>query len=383
MSRPLLAALLSLGLALPLAAQSSAEMRARQDAELARMERTRDSLLVLWREARDLEALQDSLAHAASVGRLDTIDIGAIRIITNRSKLPLREAAEAYWPVLDSLYGDEAQQLRQHPLVLQAIRPDTGRRRDWVAVGVGLGQRAEYWGSPVDERTDVEGLINIFRANLNVGAPDSAIRVWLPGAVYPPIFGLTTEARDAYIGLVTSRFQVSQRCLEGDLPSCKVALRLDDRNPEELLKAFTTGEQRYLVQMMEGVFRHNRNLSGLAECRAGSDTACGELLRSAAPAQLPQPLLSESHKLLVHLALQRGGRDAYRRLIADSTASLAMRIESSAGIPIDSLIAAWRTAVVAARPEPVSLPAGEALATLGWVVLMGYFGLRSSRWRLG
>ncbi|HWA16883.1 MAG TPA: hypothetical protein VG817_10645, partial [Gemmatimonadales bacterium] len=135
--------------------------------------------------------------------------------------------------------------------------------------------------------------------------------------------------------------------------------------------------------LMRSTFRRNRNLVGMAECSAGSDAACAELLRSLDPGQLPQPLLAESRQVLVRQALRVGGRDAYHRLMADTTASLAARFERAAGIPIDSLVVLWRNAVLAARPEPVSLPVTGALAGIGWVLLLGYFGLRSSRWRRG
>ena len=35
----------------------------------------------------------------------DTIAVGALRIVTDPSPLPVRAAAERAWPVLDSLYG--------------------------------------------------------------------------------------------------------------------------------------------------------------------------------------------------------------------------------------------------------------------------------------
>ena len=376
MSRPILLALVFGGLVLPLAAQSSAEMRTRQDTELARLEKARDSLLQLWREARDLEVLQDSLEHAASVGRLDTIDVGFIRIITNPSKLRIREAAEAYWPVLDSVYGVEAERVRDRPLLLQATRPDTATRR-------GFAPRLDYWGSPVPDDTDLEGLINAFRALINIGEPDSALRVWLPGVVVPPMRGLTPMARSSYIALLTSRFEVGRRCFAGDMTSCRTALRIDNRTTRELVPTLTAKEQRYLAELMERHFRKTRNLSGLAECRAGSDTACTELLLSATPALIPPSFDGDPNRLLVHLALRAGGREAYRRLIADSAAPLAARLERASGMPIDTLIHRWYTTLMDARPTPVSLPIPEALVGVGWIVLLGYFGLRSSRWRMG
>lgn len=368
-SHRMLVALLLAG-PVPLAGQSVADIQRGQDAEVVRLERSRDSLLVLWREARNLEALQDSLTHVASVGRLDTLDVGAIRIVSNRSRLPLREAAEAYWPVFDSVYGVEAQRVREHPLLIQAIRADTGRQ-------------PQPWGLQVDQETSVEGLMQVFKTSLTVGRIDSTLRNWLPGEVRPPMFGLEAEARQAYVSLVTSPYRVGRDCFSGKPGSCRAALRLDDLDSEKLLSAYSAAERRQMVRTQENVFRHKRNLAGMVECRGGSDTACTEMLRSMEPARLPQPLLAASHHLLVHLALRNGGREAYQRLIADSASSLAHRLEYAAGLPLDSLIAQWHNAILAGRPKPVSLPVPEALAGVAWIALMSYLGLRSSRWRLG
>jgi hypothetical protein len=356
-----------------LAAQSPAEVSRRQTAEIAELRRVGDSLLVLWREARDLAQLQDSLEHVAAVGRLDTIDVHAIRIIANRSELPIREAAERLWPMFDSTYGDEAVRLKEHPVMLQVVAPDSGRR----------GYR-QYWGMPVPSNTGVEELENILKGAIAIGWSDSALTQWVPGPVTPALFGTEREASDAYITVVASSRVVGRRCFEGDMPSCVAALRLDDHNETTLLAAFpTVAERQDVVGRLESFFRQRRNLDGLMDCRSGSDSACAYMIRSVPVSLIPQPLEREARIMLVHLALELGGRQAYHRLISDPTKPIGERLADAAGIPRDSLLVLWRQRVLAGRPAPVSLPLSGVLAGVIWIVVLGFFGTRSSRWRLG
>jgi hypothetical protein len=86
--------------------------------------------------------------------------------------------------------------------------------------------------------------------------------------------------------------------------------------------------------------------------------------------------------LLVREALGAGGREAYQRLVATPSASIADRLSSAAGIDLDSVVVRWRNDVLAARPRPLTLPWWAGVAAIGWTALFGICALRSSRWRL-
>lgn len=355
--------------AAPVAAQDAR----RQDEEILRLQHSGDSLLTLWRDARALADLQDSLKHAASVGRLDTLQVHSIRIISNPSDLPLREAAERYWPSLDSLYGDAAAQLASRPILIQ-VRPDSSESM----------QPWNYWGMPVKASTKVDDLVNILKSVINLGQGDSALSVWTAGTVVPPLFGMEQEATDAYVTLVSTSMDIGRRCFQGEMPACVAALRLNDSDPAVLLAAFPDlAERQLIVSRLESFFRQRRNLDGLAACRAGSDSACSMLIQSVPPSLIAPPLERETRQLLLHIALAKGGRQAYQRLLSNPEAPMGERIAAAAGVPIDSLLVEWRQTVIAHRPAPVSLPLSGVLAGLVWIVVLGYFGTRSSRWRLG
>jgi hypothetical protein len=343
----------------------------RQEGEVARLTKTRDSLVTLWREAAALVQFQDSMTHAASLGRLDTVEVHGIRVAANGGAELIRGALQQIWPVYDSLYGDEAVRLGGKTLVFQFVQQDSIRGR-------------QLWGQPIPRDMSEEGFAKTLKGTLSIGRADSALATWMPGAVTIPLFGLEREAIDAYITLVASSPEVGRRCFDGDLRACAAALRLNDADSATLLAAWPTALERQDVAMkLEAYLRHRRNLEGLLECRAGSDAACGNLIRTVEPYALPHPLQVEARGLLVHLALYRGGRQAYRRLISDTTSSIGQRLAQAAGIPLDTLLQEWRAVVLAHRPAPVSLPVSTVLASMGWIILLGYLSTRSSRWRLG
>ncbi|MGH7529587.1 MAG: hypothetical protein ACREMN_04330, partial [Gemmatimonadales bacterium] len=80
-------------------------------------------------------------------------------------------------------------------------------------------------------------------------------------------------------------------------------------------------------------------------------------------------------------ALRLGGRDAYRRLLAEPAAPLGDRIAAAADVRLDTVIARWRHDVLAARPERVAVSWWAVTAAIGWVAFFAVCGARSSRWR--
>ena len=82
-----------------------------QDTVVMRLQGRADSLLRAWREAQAIANVADSLERDRATAGRDTIAVGHLRIIANRSPLPLRKAAERAWPAIDSLYGNAAADL--------------------------------------------------------------------------------------------------------------------------------------------------------------------------------------------------------------------------------------------------------------------------------
>src|SRR6266571_1289545 len=339
-----------------------------------RLQARADSLLREWRRANALADMVDSLNHARTAGGTDTISVGALRIVTNPSPARLREAAARAWPVIDSLYGTEARQLEQRPYFIAPYDPDTTSPKPTLRGAIQV---------PWDK--DVASLATMLLTTVPIGRPDAALQNWLGGPVLPIIHPEPAHAA-VYVQLVTAPSQAARSCFVGVISDCRNALALGE-SPDPLQQWYpSAGERRALVlrSFAEyfGYADHGVRKPTLQLCRAGSDSACTELLRSLPPGALPRPLTYDARAALVQIALRLGGRKAYHRLVATPGAPIADRLAGAAGVSVDSLVAQWRSEILAARPAPVTLPPWGPWAALGWTAVFAVCALRSSRWRV-
>src|SRR3989441_4708026 len=333
-----------------------------------------DSLAREWRRASALADMVDSLDHARAAGGTDTIRVGALRIVTNPSPARLREAAARAWPVIDSLYGTEARQLEQRPFFIALYDPDTTSPKPTLRGAIQV---------PWDK--DVASLVMILLTNVPIGRPDAALQNWLGGPVLPIIHPEPAHAA-VYVQLVTAPSQAARSCFLGVMNDCRNALTL--AQSRDTLEQWypSAAEQRALVFKSFAEFLtfsdHGAHKPALQSCRAGSDSACRELLRSLPPGALPRPLTYDARAALVHLALRLGGREAYHRLVATPGKPIADRLAGAAWVSVDSLVSQWRSEILAARPAPVTVPPWGPWAALGWTAVFAVCALRSSRWRV-
>ena len=342
-----------------------------QDTTAARLRRRADSLAAEWRRADALAAVVDSFERErAAVGR-DTIVAGELRIVANPSPLPLAEAAARAWPVLDSLYGTSARRLESRPYFIRAYDPDTTATRAVLRVGFEVP-----WDLGVDRLTD------FLLVNVPIESPDRRLADWL-GDPIRPLRQPEQERARVYVRLVTAPSEVARACFLGDIARCGTALDLVDTADAFLRWYPSPGERRHVLQVgFSYYFTRTASEATWQACVGGSDTACVELLRSLPPGSVPRVLDTDARRLLVHVALRMGGREAYGRLLADSGAALSERLARAAGVPVDTILARWRAAIIASRPKPVTLPGWGIIAALSWTIVLAVCGMRSSRWRV-
>ena len=334
-----------------------------QDTVVMGLRSSSDSLLRAWREAQALANVADSLERERATADRDTIAVGYLRIIANRSPLPLRKAAERAWPAIDSLYGNAAADLIQYPYIIRAVDPDTAVPRSVLHVGLEV---------PWD--LDLRSTTTLLLANVPVAPIDRPLADWL-GAPLRPSLDPAEERRAVYLQLVTAPSQAVRACLLGVLARCADVLALGDTSG--LLDRWypSPPERRALVtESFRYFFNHGATAQAFRACVALSDAACTGLLRTLPTGTLPRPLAYAARATIVREALRRGGRDSYVR-IGD-------RLAGAAGVGLDSLIGAWRNAIVSARPTAVVLPWWAVGAAFGWLAFFGACGMRSSRWRL-
>jgi hypothetical protein len=342
-----------------------------QDTLVERLRTRADSLVRTWRQAQRIADVADSLERERATAGRDTIAVGALRIMANPSPLPWREAAAVAWPVIDSLYGSMAADLAQRPYVIHAVDPDSSERRAVLHVGLEV---------PWD--LDVRSTTITLLTTVPVAPPDSALGNWLGGPLRPSLRP-RAEREEVYLQLVTAPSQAARSCFLGVVARCVDALGLGDSSAVMERWYPTPDERRALViQWFTLFFNHGASAGAFRACIARSDAACSGLLRSLPAGTLPKPLALAARATLVREALRRGGRDSYRRLLQLSEAPIGDRLAAAAGVSVDSLVAGWRLAILAARPRAVALTWWAVAAAFGWLAFFGACSLRSSRWRI-
>lgn len=79
--------------------------------------------------------------------------------------------------------------------------------------------------------------------------------------------------------------------------------------------------------------------------------------------------------------MEIGARGAYQRFLHAPAPDVETRLTSAAGVSRDTLLAVWRTTVLAARPEPTTITRSVGWTAFLWIVVFAVAAARSSRWR--
>ncbi|MFN8652503.1 MAG: hypothetical protein U0133_11405 [Gemmatimonadales bacterium] len=343
-------------------------LAAQDKAEIDRLSRKADSLAQLWKEADALADLADSLASAPVIPPTDTLRVGGLLIITNRTPLPVRAAAERAWPVIDSLYGSAASRLATTPYYVQATDPDSTR----------LSPR--WWGTQIPWDRTVKETADLLALYVPMPPTDQAYQHWAGNNLRPSTRGWLVDMGESYVALVTSHYQIGQQCFLGRLDRCRTLLELD--SVFDPLRVYPTLEERQKIARLLYVAYDQAGLRAeVVPCLSGVDAACKAAVTKLPKEQLPKPASPLLRAALAQLAVKIGGRDGYSRLMADSLAPMSVRLSGAAGIPLDSLLSRWHDEVIAARPRPVAIPPFGVAVGLGWGLVLGLVAVRSSRWR--
>lgn len=301
---------------------------------------------------------------------LDQVEVGGLRIRTNRSPLPVAEAAREAWTVLDGYYGTELARLPLRTLTIEGIDPDSTHGE--------LGDLADlvmFWDRPA--HTLALALVT------GVVPPpdDPALLAWLRGAP-APVASLTLALATVRTQLLLSPFSSGRDCVAGALPSCKAALALLP-GAEWPDAAFPlASDRRELVRHLaqNGAGAAQRDATGRC-LSAGDDAACSAFVGSLEVGALPSVTPSTTRQTLLAVALARGGPDAYHRLRATAGRPIADRLEAAAGVPVDSLLSEWLGAIDAAARATTPWSAQVGFSGMVWTGLLLFASLWSSRWR--
>ena len=338
-------------------------------AQIPTLKKKADSLLAEWRQAKGFADLQDSLRAAGERGGRDTIRVGALVYLVNRSPLPLAGAAAIAWPQVERFYGPAAQAFAQRPFLIQAVDPDTNE-----AVPPGRAIKIQW-------NTDVQSLARALVVMADLSGMDPGLHDWLGGPVVAR-FDSGAARAVVYVQLVTAPSVAVQRCYAGDRTACADALALSDMT-DAATRWYGPQERRALITTQYDSFlRWRGHAQAVSACEGGNDSTCLDLLRSLPPGALIQPLDYQSRITLLETAVRLGGPETFQRLFATPAGPMGQRLATATRVSADSIVGRWRSDVLAARPVPVPLPPWGPWVALGWIIAFAACGARSSRWRV-
>jgi len=190
---------------------------------------------------------------------------------------------------------------------------------------------------------------------------------------------LADGLRQTYIDLVTAPSPATGECFAGDLAQCRVALSLVPV-ADPATQWYTAAARRSIVQRLLDNNDQHEHASTWRSCVRGSDDACLVAVRALNEAEMTPPLENPHRMTLLRYALQTGGPDSYLRF-AETTGDMSDALARAAGMPADSVLAGWRRAVLAARPETVTTTPAAGWMAMFWATVFGMLALRSARWR--
>ncbi len=118
------------------------------------------------------------------------------------------------------------------------------------------------------------------------------------------------------------------------------------------------------------------------ECISGNMAGCSRALGF-------QPLLpGDSSRVfypmvradLMLTALEIGGKGAWQRAVHDPTSTAEQALVAAAGIPLDSLMARWRSGLLERRPNAPPVSGASAALAIAWTALLLLGATGAARW---
>lgn len=332
---------------------------------VARLER-------MWKDAARASSHVDSMTRLREAIELDTVRRGNLVVLAPGDLETLAvNVADTTWARLEGTYGDQIRAPRHRPLVLalySSIKGPApyGYAPDAMAIPVAGGSAQRMAAAQA-----VIALVNALRTDF-----DGPFNRWLGVAI-----GTDTASAaraEIYENLVTSPSPLARGCYVGSLRDCAEALGLIPTQ-DPATKWYDAPGRRELLRNLLLVTPHDGLTSECVD--AGVDAVCLRLLRGPDSSRVTPPLTPESRELLVRIALHAGGHKALQLLLDHPGQPIGRRLELAAGIPLDSLVRRWHTAVLSTRPVSVDLTPGVGWVALIWALVLGTLVLGSSRWR--
>jgi len=342
-------------------------------------ERLVDTLVARWlNDYRALKSFDDSVARLRAV--TDTVRVGSLRLLVEPAlRVRVEAAARLAAARIDSVAGSGANRLERHWLAVHFVN-DTSRDTIVVAARDNNNQDELFQLSGLATDSALAQWIYADAVRLLASGLDQSFQEWLGSELTPDT--LATRAwLAARLEIVSSDAIVARRCYEGDLASCRIALRMVDVADPVTGWYDAPGRQRHVKLVALRQFAPLSGREGRNEadnCAAGADAACIAFMRKWQTMEDPVP--RHRRQSLASVAMQMGGRSGFERML-NSTGTPAERLAAAAGAPVDSVLRVWLAKVRDTRLPSQDMTPGIAASSLGWILMCGLLALRSTRWR--
>jgi hypothetical protein len=281
----------------------------------------------------------------------------------------LRAGVAAALGVADSVLGSQLHRIASDaPILATRSRARFGEftRVSLVTLEIANGGgRSTTVRAPVTVRKLEEGILDLLGTMATSHVPASVVG-W--GGQWVPSRPLTPDMwENAAIDMASSNAAIARTCYAGSQPACESALALPIIR-DSLTEWYTPEGWRVLVASWMPAADAYAVLADRAQCLEKKVNASCE--RVARRRSIPIPLTFATRSTLIGLAFQRGGRDAYARMLEANGTTLQI-LAATAGVTPDSLMHEWRSRVVAASPKSSRPSPVEATVCVAWIALFG------------
>jgi len=343
----------------------------------------RERVVELERRRDEARAQFHAVLERLGASATDTVFVGTLTMVTGAGARQLvRAGAELGWKRLRTWLGSDTLRLRGAVIHLRPAGTaafERPRRAD-IAASLRPGATAE----------DVAALVQRLAGQFLVAQVDSELVNWSEALVFGPLrdaqvsaasVGQTAGLRVSYRELATSQLSRPRQCFLGDLDACRDALGLGVTQDPIVDWYAASDRRRWASQWLRVAVMDPRLRGSLPACLdEGNDAACIEFLRLNGHQRTP-PMSGQARRTLLTFALASGGDGAYGRLIDGNGRPILERLAATARVSEDSLLAAWRAAVVAARPAHTTMTLATGSAAVVWIGIFLVVAARSTRWR--
>ncbi|HEV8410892.1 MAG TPA: hypothetical protein VGQ30_10305 [Gemmatimonadaceae bacterium] len=353
-----------------LEAQTLAQIGARLISTDRALDAAHDTLNRLVDEMKRREMPLDSLHVGAVTVRLTASDFSSSTIGATE-----RAMAEA-WADAQRALGDGAGRAASHqPIVLR--RHQVANRLQLNELSFELTDRpgaGRTVTAPLKASAAHAAIIDLLGALAAIGEP-SALDVyagpWIPAARID-----ADQWSEVAIDLATAPSAVTRDCYAGSVKRCESALGLSAVK-DPVTEWYSAEDWRVAVDRApippnEAPERRERR----ERCIAGkAPEICEDFVREHPVAR---PLIIDSRRALIGLALELGGAKAYDRMMSAHGTALEI-LAAASGHDADDLVGVWRQRVLAATPPRVAPMPREVTTMLAWSALFAVVAFRKRK----